>query len=119
LDVPPTTPLTGGHIPLRELGISEDQDEEVLDLTKITFDEVNLKIIQQTKKSCRRNPTDLLSVTTKTDIMPNITTNAQMIAFIRTDFVATTKHNIASMSKQIVDLQNRIYASEKRATIVK
>ena len=45
LDVPPIPPLTGGNLPLLELGITKDQEEEFLDLTKITFDEVNLKII--------------------------------------------------------------------------
>ena len=43
LDVFPTTPLTSGHLTLQELGISYEQDEEVLDLTRLTFD--NLKII--------------------------------------------------------------------------
>lgn len=117
LDVPLVTPLTGGHLPLRELGISKDQDEEILDLTKITFDEVNLKIIQDRKKSCSRNPADPLSVTTAMNIVPNITSNPQMIAFASTTFVAATKHNIAWMSKQILDLQNRLYASEQRSTV--
>ena len=47
MDVAPFTPLTSGYLPLRELGISEDQDEEVIDLTKITFDEVNLKLYRR------------------------------------------------------------------------
>lgn len=51
------------------------------------------------------------------DIMPNITTNPQMIASAGTTFMVVIEHNVAWMSKQIVDLQNRIYASKKRATI--
>lgn len=113
LDVPPVTPLTGGNLPLRELGISEDQDEEVLDLTKITFDKVNLKIIQESKRSCNRNPADPLLVTMETYIVPNITSNPLMIASTNTAFKATIKHNVTRMSKHIVDLQNRLYASDK------
>jgi len=71
--VPPTTPLTGGHLPLQELGISEEQDEEVLDLTKLTLDEINLKIVQERKTYCNKNPIEPLSVTTIKDIVPNIT----------------------------------------------
>jgi len=112
LDIPPITPLTYGHLPLRELGISEDQDEEVLDLTKITFDEVNLKIIQERKKSCSRNLANPLSVTMEMDIVPNIMSNPQMITSPRIAFVAAIEHNLARMSKQIVDFQNRLYTSE-------
>jgi len=75
LYVPHATSLNGGHLSLQYLGILEDQDEEVLDLTKITFDEINLKIIQERKKYCNRNPVDPLSVTTTTYIMPNIMIN--------------------------------------------
>ena len=45
LDVPPSTPPTGGNLPLQELGFSEEQEDEVLDLTKITFNQVNLKMM--------------------------------------------------------------------------
>jgi len=40
-----------------------------------------------------------------------------MIASIGTTFVATTEHNVAQMSRQIVHLQNRLYASEQRASV--
>lgn len=43
LDVPPPTPLTRGYLPLQDLGFLEEQKDEVLDLTKLTFDQVNLK----------------------------------------------------------------------------
>ena len=98
------------------MGISKDQDE-VLDLTKISFDELNLKIIQERKKYCSRNQADPLLVNMAMDILPNVTTNPQMIASAKTTFVVAIEHNVARMSKQIVDLQNRLYASEKRATI--
>jgi len=75
LDVPPTTPLVRGHLPIQELGILEDQDEEVIDLTRLTFDEINLKIVQERKKYCSKNPVEPLSVATIKDIMPNITAN--------------------------------------------
>lgn len=87
-------------------------------MTKITFDEVNLKIIQERKRSCSRNAADPLSVTTTTDIVPNIMSNPLMIAYSGTTFVAATKQNVARMSRQIVYLQKRLYASEQRASIV-
>lgn len=63
LDVPPTTPIIGKQLPLQELGIFEDQDEDVIDLTKLTFDEINLKIVQERKKYCSRNLVEPLSIT--------------------------------------------------------
>lgn len=49
LDVPPYTTLTGGHLPLQELGYTKEKEEEVLDLTKFTFDQVSFKIMQERK----------------------------------------------------------------------
>lgn len=57
-------------------------------------------------------------MTTTKDIVPNITANPQMIALVGMTFVATAKHNVARMSKQIADLQNKIYTYEQRATML-
>lgn len=91
----------------------------MLNLTKITFDEVNLKIIQERKRSCNRNPAKPLSVTTVTNIVLNIMSNSLMIAYASTTFIATTEHNVDEMNQQTVDLQNRLYASEQRASVAK
>lgn len=55
-------------------------------------------------------------VTTAKEIVPNITANLEMIASVRTTFIAATKHNVAQMSKHIVDLQNRLYTYERKAS---
>jgi len=52
------------------------------------------------------------------DIVPNVIENPQMIASVKTAFVAATEHNVARMSKQILDLQNRLYTSEQRAIML-
>ncbi len=38
----------------------------------------------------------------------------EMIAYARTAFVAATKLNVGRMSKQNLELQYKLYASEKR-----
>jgi len=115
LDVPPSTPHTRGHLPLQELGFSEGQEEEALDLTTLTFDEAILKIVQERKKYYSRNPTEPLSVTTDKEIVPNITVNPKMIALVKTTFITAMEHNVPRMRKQITNLHNRLYASEQRA----
>jgi len=94
-DVPPIPPLTIRHLPLLELCITEDQEEEVLDLTKITFDKVNLEIIQERKISCSRKRADPLLVTMAIDIVPNIMSSLLMIASSSIAFIATIEHNVA------------------------
>lgn len=64
-------------------------------MTKVTFDEVNLKIIQERNKYCRKNPTDPLSVTKTKNIVPNIMSNPLMISSDGTTFVAAIEHNVA------------------------
>lgn len=44
----------------------------------------------------------------KIDIIPYITINPKIIASARTSFMATIGHNVPRISKQIVDLQNRL-----------
>lgn len=46
---------------------------------------------------------------------PVTTVNPEMITSVGTTFVTTIEHNVARMSKQIVDLQNRLYAPEQKA----
>lgn len=105
-----TTPLTHGHFPLQELGVLEGEEEEVLDLIMLTFDEVNVKIEQERKKYCAMNPTKPLSVTMTKDIVHNIIENMQIITSTGATVFATTEHNY--------DLPNRLYASKLRATMV-
>jgi len=71
LYVIPSTPHTRGHLPLQELGIPEEEEEEVLDLTKITFDQVSLKIRQERRKYYARNPIEPLSITIAKEIVPD------------------------------------------------
>lgn len=52
-------------------------------------------------------------------IVPNIIANPQMITSIGTAFAATKEHNVARISKQIADFQNKIYASKQKATVEK
>ena len=36
-DIPPSNPITGGNLPLKELGIQNEEEEEVLDITRLSF----------------------------------------------------------------------------------
>lgn len=45
LDVPPSTSITRGHLPLKELAILDDVEDEVLNLTTQNFYQVNYKIM--------------------------------------------------------------------------
>ena len=104
---------------MKELGISNKQDEEVIDLTRLTFDEVNHKIVQENKKYCTNSPAEPLSVTMTKDIMSNITKNSQIITSTGKKFFATIEHNVVWMRKKIAYLQNMIFPSYLRATIMK
>jgi len=42
-----------------------------------------------------------------------------MIASAGTTFMASIEHNVAWMSKQIVNLKNKLYESEQRDTVKK
>jgi len=98
-------------MPLQELGFPEDKEEKVLDLTKLTFDQVRIKIRQERRKYYARNPAEPLLVTTAKEIVHDTTVNLEMIALARIAFVIVNERNVARMRKQIMELQNRLYAS--------
>lgn len=101
LDVPTSTPITGKHIPLKELGILDEEEEEVLDLTRLMFDHVNYNIIWKRRKCYSKNDGKHLSVTTKENIVLDITWNPEIIASARTAFVTVMDLNVRRMNKQI------------------
>lgn len=80
----------------------------MLDLTKLTFDQVNFKIVQEGRKFYARNLAESLSVTTEKEIVLDNIVNPKMITSVGTAFVAATELNIGRMSKQIVELQNKL-----------
>jgi len=68
----------------------------------LTFNEVNLKTVQERKKYYAMNPAEPLRVTMTKDIVPSITTNLQIITLASTTFISTIEHNVDQMSKHIV-----------------
>jgi len=55
-------------------------------------------------------------VTTEKKIILNTKINPKMIASVRISFITTTELNVGRMSKQIIELQGKLYASDKRTT---
>jgi len=80
----------------------------VLDLSKLTFDQVNFKIMQEGRKFYARNLVEPLYVTMEKEIVLNNTINLEMITSAGTAFVTATELNVGRMSKQIMELQNKL-----------
>jgi len=71
--------------------------------------------MQERRKHYSRNPTEPLSMTTKKEIVMDTTRNLETITTNRNCFLTTTELNVGRMSKHIVELEGKLYASEQRA----
>lgn len=85
-----------------------------MDLTKLTFDQVNIKIMKERRKWYAINLAEPLFVTMKKEIILHTTINLEMIVSIGTDFVTTIELNVDRMRKKIIELQSKIHAFEQR-----
>ena len=91
IDITPTTTMRGGHFPFSKLGLSGEQEDDVLDLTRLCYDQYTHKIRQERRKFCARNPAKPLAVTTQKDIVMDTRKNPKMIASVGTAFATATK----------------------------
>lgn len=107
LDVPPSTPIVEGNLPLKELGIPNEAEEEVLYLTILNFDQVNCNIIQERKKYYARNPTKPLIMTIEKVIILDTMVNLEMIISTENALVTTIELNMGRMSKKIANIQGK------------
>ena len=104
LGFPPPTPITRDHFPLSELGLPNESEDEVLDLTRISLDHFSHKIKQEMRKYIARNPSKPLSVSTENEIVPDTTVNPEMVASKGATFVAMTEMNVRRMKIYIEKL---------------
>lgn len=108
LDIPPSTPTTSEHIPLKELGIPDEEEEEVLDITRLTFDQVYCNIMQERRRCYVKNPSKPLSMATEKNIVLDTIMNPEMISLVGTCFVTTTELNVRGINKKVVELQAKV-----------
>ena len=79
------------RFPLSELGTSEEEEDEFLDLTRLTYDQFTYKIRKGKRRCLARNPVAPLVATTEKDIVLDTRTNPIMPASAGTTFVAATE----------------------------
>lgn len=116
--MPQITPTTSVHYTLSKLGTSEEQEDEILDLTRLTYDQFTHKFRQEKRRCLARNPAAALAATTEKDIVLDTRTNPIMIASMGTTFATATEENFSRMSREILSLQKRLQTSEQRAAQV-
>ena len=114
LNIPPSTPIISGHFPMQELGILEEEEEEVLDISMLTFNQVQCKIMQEKRRCYAKNPTKPILVVTKKEIVINTTMNLEMIVYVGTAFVTAMELNINKLNKENVDLKEKLAASKQK-----
>ena len=109
LDIPPS----GKKSILPDDDFPGEQEEEVFDLTRLTFDQFSFKIQQERRKALAQSHSTISMVATGKDIVPDTRTNPVMIASAGTAFAAATEENVTRMSREIISLQNRLKAAEQ------
>lgn len=114
MNVPPPTPLTGGHFPSKESDITVKEEEAMLDLSRLTFDQVKFKITQEMCICWAKDKRTHISVTTEREIVVETIINPVMIAFSRIAFVSTTKNNIVWLSKEVDYLKEKLVILEQK-----
>ena len=102
--MPQTTPATNVHFSLSELGTSKYQDEGVLDLTRLTYDQFTHKIRQEKRRCLAWNPIAPLTATIEKDIVFDTRINLVMISLAGTTFVVAIEENVRKMSREILSL---------------
>ena len=101
-----------GRTKLSDVRSPQRQEEDVFDLTRLTFDQFSFKIRQEKRRSLAQSPSASSAVSTGKDIGLDTRTNRVMIASAGTAFAAATEENVTRMSREIVSLQNRLHAAE-------
>ena len=89
---------------LSKLGTSGDQDEGVLDLTRLTYDQFTHNIGQEKRRFLARDPAAPLIVTIEKDIVLDTRTNLVMITSVGTAFTIANQENVSRMSREILSL---------------
>ena len=102
-----------GGTKLSDVRSPQGQEEDVFDLTRLTFDQFSFKIQQEKRRSLAQSPSATSTVATGKDIVLDTRTNPVMIASAGTAFAAATEENVTRMSREIVSLQNRLQAAEQ------
>ena len=95
-----------------------EQEEEVFDLTRLTFHQFSFKIRQEKRKSLAQSHPAISTVATEKDIVLDTRNNPVMIASAGTAFSAATEENVTRMSREIISLQNRLKAAEQEKSIL-
>jgi hypothetical protein len=62
---PGEQPLTGGHLPFREMGITPPPADRVMDVCSVTFDQLKKRIMQQRHRYFPNDPQNPVSVAQK------------------------------------------------------
>ena len=109
--IPLEIPL--GSTKLSDVSSPQGQEEEVFDLTRLTFDQFSFKIRQEKRRALAQSPSAKSTVATGKVIVLDTKTNPVMIASAGTAFAAATKENVTRMSREIFSLQNRLQAAEQ------
>ena len=84
-------------------------------MTRTSYDQFTHKIRQEWRKCLAQNPTEPLAVTTEKDIVLDTRTNPIMIASAGTDFATATEENVSRMSREIMELYNKLHVAEQKA----
>lgn len=87
----PSPPLTSGHIPLSEMEMPPLDDEMVMDISSLTFDQVKTKIIQERWKYFPNDLVHLASIHIERVIVSDTRRNAKIVTTTNLAFARVVK----------------------------
>ena len=105
---PIEVPIINTRFALSEPGSSEGQEEEVFNITRLTYDQFTFKIRQEKRRCLAWNPSAPFIATAKKDIVLDTRTNLVMIASTGTAFAMATEENVSQMSREILSLHDAL-----------
>lgn len=111
---PIEVPVVNTHSALSDVSSYEGQEEEVFNLTRITYDQFSFKIRQEKMRCLARNPSAPSTTAMDKDIVLDTRNNPVMIALVDITFTTAMEENLNRMSREILSLQNKLQEAEQR-----
>lgn len=83
-------PITGGHLPFREMGITYSITNRVMDVCNVTFDHLKKRIVKERHRYYPYDPQNPVSVVTDKVIMSNTRRNMREVMATNVAFATST-----------------------------
>jgi len=102
------TPLTGGHLPLSEMGILMLGEDKMMDISNFKFNHIKHNITQEWRKYFPNEPNHPISINTKKDIVAYTRTNLKLIASIGNSLAIIIERNIDYLILEVDKLKIKL-----------